>query len=433
MDNGQFEIHSKVRIKGEYDLIVVGGGIAGVSAALAARRSGLSVLIIEKNIMLGGLATNGLIVFYLCALCDGYGRRGIAEELLHLSIKYGYSTLPDVWKNGPSYIDSRKRYATIFNAYAFILALDELMDQEGIDVLYDTVFSSSVMEDGWCKGLIVENKEGRVAYRCKMVVDASGDADVMERSGAECVVDGNWLSFWTYSTNLSKMQAALDRNSVYQGLKLEVLGSKLDGTNHPPGMKRFKVTDGMEVSEFVKEGRKLLLERWKLADSKAESLTTLPSMPQFRTTRRIEGYYVLSNKDKNVRFDDSIGCATEEAKPYHKFEIPYRTLITKGIRNIITAGRIISSIDAAREVTRLISPCSITGQAAGTAAKLAIELGCDVQDVAIGELQSRLYDAGVIIHFDEIEKRYPGPTSEKPDTSKQAEVNWGNSTQSAEH
>src|SRR5689334_11972816 len=76
-----------IPIKDEYDVIVIGGGIAGVSAALAARRSGARVLIVEKGIALGGLATSGLIVFYLCALCDGYGRKimsGIAEELLHL-------------------------------------------------------------------------------------------------------------------------------------------------------------------------------------------------------------------------------------------------------------------------------------------------------------------------------------------------------------
>lgn len=89
-----FEEVRSVPIKDKYDVIVIGGGIAGVSAALAARRSGARVLIVEKSIALGGLATSGLIVFYLCALCDGYGRKimsGIAEELLHLSIKYGYS------------------------------------------------------------------------------------------------------------------------------------------------------------------------------------------------------------------------------------------------------------------------------------------------------------------------------------------------------
>lgn len=412
-----------IQIKDEYDAIIIGGGIAGVSAALAARRSGMRVLIIEKGVALGGLATSGLVVFYLCALCDGYGRKimsGIAEELLHLSIKYGYDTLPKAWANTPEKIDTRHRYATAFNAYAFILALDELMEQEGIDVLFDTVFSSAVVEDGWCKGVIVENKEGRLGYRAAMFVDASGDADLMKRAGAACVEDGNWLTYWAYSTNLSKMASALEKNDIYQGLKLEFHGSSRTGRKHPEGMKRFTIHDGMEISEFVKAGRKLLLDHVKQFDTKAESLTTLPTLPQLRTTRRIDGHYVLTNADKNVVFEDSIGCSTEEDKPFHIFEIPYRTLITPGIRNIVAAGRIISSIDQARESTRLISTCAVTGQAAGTVVKLAIELGCAVQDIPVSELQRRLAAAGAIIHYKPVQAKYPGATSLDPDYSRQA-------------
>ena len=90
---------NQVSVAGAYDVIVVGGGIAGVSAALAARRSGCSVLLIEKSVVLGGLATLGFIAIYL-PLCDGRGRKvsaGISEELLRLSIKYGYNDLPSEW------------------------------------------------------------------------------------------------------------------------------------------------------------------------------------------------------------------------------------------------------------------------------------------------------------------------------------------------
>lgn len=406
-----------IPIKDEYDVIVIGGGIAGVSAALAARRSGARVLIVEKGIALGGLATSGLIVFYLCALCDGYGRKimsGIAEELLHLSIKYGYNNLPEVWHDRPEQADSKRRYATVFNAYAFILALDELMEQEEIDVLYDTVFSSAVVENGWCKGVIVENKEGRVGYRAAMFVDASGDADLMKRAGAACVEDGNWLTYWAYSTNLAKMASAVEGEDIYRGLKLEAHGSTRTGHKHPEGMKRFTIQDGMEVSEFVRAGRKLLLNRVKQFDTKSETLTTLPTLPQFRTTRRIDGCYVLTNADKNVAFEDSIGCSTEEDKPYPVFEIPYRTLIAPGVHNIVAAGRIISSVDHARESTRLISACAVTGQAAGTAVKLALELGCSVQDLPVAELQRRLEAAGAIVRYQPIRDKYPGATALDP-------------------
>ncbi|WP_284645063.1 FAD-dependent oxidoreductase [Paenibacillus silviterrae] len=418
-----FTESTSIPIKDEYDVIIIGGGIAGVSAALAARRSGMRVLIVEKGIALGGLVTSGLIVFYLCALCDGYGRKimsGIAEELLHLSIKYGYDNLPEAWRNRPEHAASKRRYATVFNAYAFILALDELMEQEGIDVLYDTVFSSAVVENGWCKGVIVENKEGRLGYRAAMFVDASGDADLMKRAGAACVEDGNWLTYWAYSTNLAKQEAAAENNEVYRGLKLEAHGSTRTGHKHPEGMKRFTIHDGMEISEFVKAGRRLLLSRVKQFDRNSETLTTLPSLPQLRTTRRITGYYVLSNADKNKVFEDAVGCSTEEDKPYHVFEIPYRTLIAPGVHNIVASGRIISSVDHARESTRLISTCAVTGQAAGTAVKLALELGCAVQDIPVAELQRRLMAAGAIVHYQPVLDKYPGATSLNPDDAQRS-------------
>ena len=87
----------------EYDVIVVGGGVAGVSAALSAARNGAKVLLIEKTTVLGGLATAGLVILYF-PLDDGCGHKvigGVSEELLHASIKYGYDNLPAAWKDGP--------------------------------------------------------------------------------------------------------------------------------------------------------------------------------------------------------------------------------------------------------------------------------------------------------------------------------------------
>src|SRR5512139_1604324 len=102
---------AQVPVADTYDVVVVGGGIAGVSAALAARRSGCRVLLIEKSVVLGGLATLGFIAYYL-PLCDGRGKKvtgGISEELLHLSIKYGYHDLQPEWKDGRG-LGATKRY-----------------------------------------------------------------------------------------------------------------------------------------------------------------------------------------------------------------------------------------------------------------------------------------------------------------------------------
>ena len=161
-----------------YDIIVVGGGMAGVSAAVAARRQGKRVLLIEKASYLGGLATLGLVVLYHPPLDDGTGRKlvgGLAEELLHLSIRYSYDDLPKGWTYGAEENHEGGRYQTVFNAPAFALALNELLQAEQVDVLYDALFCIPRMEGTRCVGVSVETKAGRYYYSAKAFVDASGD------------------------------------------------------------------------------------------------------------------------------------------------------------------------------------------------------------------------------------------------------------------
>ncbi len=112
---------------------------------------------------------------------------GIAEELLHLSTQYGYSDLPKEWTRGIERLDHPSgRYRAWFNIPAFVLAVDELMENEGVELLFDTTFCQPTMDGDTVTGVIVENKSGRCAYRCKMVIDSTGDSDVFYRAGAEC-------------------------------------------------------------------------------------------------------------------------------------------------------------------------------------------------------------------------------------------------------
>ena len=114
------------KLVASYDVVVVGGGIAGVAAALAARRNGASACIIEKEHVLGGLATLGLVVYYL-PLCDGHGTKlvgGIGEELLKNSIKYGPGTIPEAWRGAASKAArTRQRYEVMFNAASYMISL----------------------------------------------------------------------------------------------------------------------------------------------------------------------------------------------------------------------------------------------------------------------------------------------------------------------
>jgi len=392
---------NKVKILDDYDVIVIGGGIAGVSAALAAKRNGCKTLLVEKSVMLGGLATLGLIAIYL-PLCDGNGRKiigGIAEELLHLSIKYGYDNLPPEWASRPKVANTKQRYQTIFSPPEFVIALDELMMDEGIDLLFDTVFSKPVVEDGICKGVILENKTGRVGYTAKVIVDTTGDADVMFRAGAACAESDNWLSYWAYTTSLEKMQKAVQSGNIVNGIHLKWFGADAFGKDAVAGAKKYYGTDAREVTEFILEGRKLLKKDLNREDRFKRTFLTLPGMPQLRTTRRICGYYELSEKDIFTHFDDSIGATGDWRKAGPIYEIPYRTLISPGIKNVITAGRTIASKGDAWEVTRVIPTASMTGQAAGTAAALAIKNKCSLDEVDVTSLQHILENTGVMIHF----------------------------------
>ncbi len=395
-----FAEENKVEIKKAYDVIVVGGGVAGVSAALAAKRNGCSTLIIEKSVYLGGLATLGLITFYE-PLCDGKGNKilgGIAEELLYQSIKYGYNTLPEQWSGKKTTSNTKKRYTTYFSPSSFIIALDEIIQKEGIDILLDTVFSSPVMENGLCKGIIVENKSGREGYRGTVVIDTTGDLDVMARAGAKTKEADNWQSFGFYYTTLSDMKKASQSGQVLHGIRKMNLGFDMKGTGAPENTKKYKGTNAQEITQYVMEGRKLLLEDIKNNSQEERNLLMLPAMAQLRITRRLCGDYELTGKDVFRKFDDSIGCIPDFTKAGPIYEIPYRTLITKDIKNIITAGRTISSSGHAWDVTRVIPSACLTGQAAGIASALSIKHSCNISKVPVVEIQEELKQSGVIIH-----------------------------------
>ena len=391
---------NRIPVAGSYDVIVVGGGIAGVGAALAARRSGCRVLLVEKSIMLGGLATLGFIAIYL-PLCDGRGKKvtgGIAEELLHLSIKYGYSDLAPEWENGTG-IGTDKRYTTVFSPPEFIYALDELMTAEGVDLLFDTVFCKPVMEGHACGAVIVENKSGRVAYRAKMFVDSSGDADLFFRAGAKCVEEKNYLAYWFYNTNLEMMRKAVESGNVKDGISLEWRGSFRQDGSYTLGEKEYKGTDVNHITRFILNGRKILKQEIARNREEDGSLLALPGTAQYRRTRRVKGIYCLKEADAFKHFDDSIGCTGHWLKPGVAYEIPYRALVARDFPNILATGRIISASGDAWEATRVIPPAALTGQAAGTAAALAISKKRTVTEVSVADLQKKLESSGVLLHY----------------------------------
>ena len=394
----------QVDVYGNTDVLVIGGGVAGIGAAVAAARNGKQVTIVEKSCILGGLATLGHVCVYL-PLDDGVGNKvygGLAEELLHVSIKRSYNTLAPEWKNGTMRVEKPSgRYRTHFNIPAAVFSFDELMEQEGIRVIYDAVFSEPIMDGGVCRGAILETKQGRVAYLAKMVVDASGDADVLYRAGADCVTQKSIVSHWCYELDLKTMEKGIATGKVLETMRLRWLGLRPDADNVKSELTEFYGTTIDGVNGYLQLSRRLGREYLDKRDGPDYAMLTLPYMPQFRMTRRIKGMKEMGYDAPDVSREDSVGCVcTCYAYPAPVFEFPYGALLDAKLPNIAAAGRVVAAASGkAWEMMRLIPPCVFTGQVAGTAAAMALDAGISLQEVSIPALQEKLADTGVLIHI----------------------------------
>lgn len=384
-----------------YDLIVCGGGVAGVAAAVAARRQGLQkVLLIEKSITIGGLATAGLIGWYE-PLCDGEGRKlstALSQELFEIAVKYSYHCIPDEWIGFPEQTASDRRCASFFSPAVFAMALDEFLQDNGVEVLLDTLVTRPVMEGSRITAVVTEEKGGRCAYRTKVIIDCTGDADIMYRAGVPCEAGLNWLTYIAYQSTMETIDDAKCKNSMQYASYWRNSGSDLFGNGHPQDVDRVSGLTAEEVTYFVRAGRQRLLDGIKEGNPFARDIVAAPSMAQLRTTRHIVGARTLTEEDQGVRQEDSIAACGDFVHAGKWYEIPYGTLYDPAYPNLLAAGRIIGARGWAWDVTRVI-PCAVsTAQAAGTAAALAISERIPVHAVDIGNLQERLERQGVRLH-----------------------------------
>ena len=390
------------------DVLVAGAGVAGIAAALESARAGFKTILVEKTILPGGLATSGLIYIYL-PLCDGNGHQvvfGIAEELLQLSIRFGPGDIPAGWRSVVNGIEER-RYRTPFSPAAFVLALDEVLEQAGVILMYDTLVCQAVVEAGRITGLEVENKSGRGLLRASCVIDATGDADVAYRAGATCADGDNWLSLCAIqNSHRSNPDANADKPTPFP-LNVLALGSNPYGDGQPAGMPKYSGTDHQQVTRFVLEGRRLLRQYYQAhqaGETGRQDLfpVCLPSQAQFRTTRRIVGRTTLTEGQQGIFFADSIGLAPDWRKAGPIWEIPLNTLIPVGVEGLVAAGRCISSAGDAWEVTRVIPVAALTGQAAGIVARLAVQHHILPHQVSAGMVQQELSRQGIPYHISDL-------------------------------
>ena len=395
---------SEIPVRESCDVLVAGGGVAGVTAALCAAARGKKVVLLEKSCMLGGLATLGLINYFV-PMCNGRGTqicKGMAETLLRKSAEFSWDTIPDVWQNGDPEDKSTAcpRYTCRYSANVFAVVLTDELKRAGVELLYDCIAADPVMEKGRCVGVVTESKSGKQFIRAKMVIDTTGDADLLRRSGMPTVAGKNFYTYAAKAVTLDSCRKALeagDIGKVYTGIGGG--GINLFGKNQPADKPQWSGLTVDDVSDYLIDNQSVILEKLKKSDRKTRDIVMLPGMPQFRTTGRIDGDYTMTTDDVYRHFDDSVCAVCDFEFREFLYEVPFRALTRKGFPNLITAGRSASGDGYLWGVLRVIPPAILTGQAAGEAAVLAIESDCAITDVNIAELQRRLAAGGVMIHF----------------------------------
>ncbi len=380
----------RLPLLGAYDVVVVGGGAAGVPAALAAARNGAETALIECYPFLGGTGTMGGVHVFMRTV----GAKGIIAEILDRLEREG-GRLPG-------------NYA--FDPEQYKLLLDDLLRSAGVDLLYRCYAVGAFVEPDrrtghpTIRGVVVESAGGRQIVRARRVIDCTGDGDIAVAAGAPYKVgrksDGltqPGTLMYTLEQIGGKGQRGGWRMPHNQKL-VNATRVKLDGTNAEQltraelaGRRQMKA----QVDKWEREGEYRLLH----------------SGPHFgiRETRRIVGEYILTEQDvqSGRRFPDRIarssypidehnptgrpGTRLEKVPPY---EIPYRCLVPLGIENLLVAGRCISSDHIAQTSYRVMLVVMQLGQAAGTAAALSLESKATPRELDVAALQQRLTRQG---------------------------------------
>jgi hypothetical protein len=424
----------------EAEVVVLGGGPAGIAAAWAAARQGRSTLLVERYGFLGGMGTAAGVTNFCGLHANIHGDirrvvRGVTDELLERIDALG-------GLNPPHTIFGRTQ-AQAYDMSAYKCAADELVLGAGAKLLFHSLAAGVVMRDeGSIDALLVETKSGRRAIRARMFVDASGDGDLAAWAGApwEKGDDGGRLLYPTLMFRLNNVDAARAGSAIADLPRL-MQEAEAEGAHRfarkgviirpqkHPNEWRANVTqvknadgsavdsnDALQLSAGEIEGRRQIRDyvrflREQVPGFEASYLLDIAAQLGIRETRRIAGAYALSAADVLgcASFADSIGVNAwplerhvagdvewhwppEEARGYN--QLPYRMLLPQGVRNLLVAGRCASMTSEAQSAARVSGGCFVMGQAAGTTAHLALAAGVDPAAVGVAALQAQLVHDG---------------------------------------
>jgi len=423
-------------VLGEYDVVVLGGGPAGIAASVAAARAGRSTLLIERYGFLGGMGTAAGVTNFCGLHANVHGDirqvvHGVADDLLSRIAHLGGLNEPHALFG--------KTVAQAYDTAAYKIAADDLMLSAGVHVLFHALAAGVVMESAQrVKALLIETKSGRRAVLAHAFIDCSGDGDLAAWAGAP-YEKGDGAGNMLYPSTMFRINGIDPQRAgkAWEAIPKLMLEAETAGRYKFPRKTpivrpqksgiEWRVnltqlanaqgnamdgTDAQELSDAEMLGRRQIA-------SVANFLREVPGFEQsyivdiapqvgIRETRRVQGRYVLTESDvlDCASFDDTIGVNGWPLELHLKGDVefrwpkipesrgfnhlPYRMTVPVGLDNLWVAGRCASMSHEAQSAARVTGACFVMGQAAGTAAHLALKSNVDAASIEIPALQARL-------------------------------------------
>lgn len=419
------------------DVLVIGGGSAGATAAIAAAQEGASVLLIERYGFLGGTSTAVLDTFcgFYVYSAEGPGRKvvgGIPDRVLEALFARNKAIIRSstYWRAGNVITYCPHTLKTVW---------DRLVQESGVKLLFHTYVVDTVIDDGRVTGVIAASKGGLMRLDANLVIDASGDADVAFYAGVRCdtpqdqPVQALTTTFRLANVDVERAlqtsEAALHQlmaHAIQSGTyDLPRAGGGLYRTPLPgviatniSRVSEVDPTDPEQLTHAEIEGRRQAFEYARFLCEQVPGhenayLAGISTQIGIRESRRIYGEYRLTRQDvlEARRFDDAIaqcgwpfedhgvGNAThlEYLSEGQTYDIPFRCLVPQQMDGLLVAGRCLSADHDAHASVRVMAQCMAMGQAAGIAAAMAVQRGSEVRDVSVMQLQARLRNIGAVI------------------------------------